>query len=97
MEIIIRMEEKENPTVGTALREMASNYWVETYLPQFVESAKKGKTQFSVKRTDEIGKGTQEVIHNSFAKLGIKVVYSDLYYNPSKGYPYRNELTFSWA
>ena len=96
MEIIIRMEEKENPTVGAALREMVSDYWVKTYLPQIVEIAKSGKTKFSVKRTDEICKGTQEIIRSSFEKLGIKVIYSDLCYYPSRGLHYRNELTFSW-
>ena len=96
MEIIIRMEEKENPTVGAALREMASDYWVKTYLPKIIESAEKGKTQLSVKRTDEIARSTQRIIHSSFEKLGIKVVYSDLLYDPSMGLHYRNELVFSW-
>ena len=97
MEIIIRMEEKENPTVGAALREMASDYWVKTYLPQIIEIAKSGKTKFSVKRVDEICKGTQEIICSSFEKLGIKVIYNDLYYNPSLGFHYQTELIFSWA
>ncbi len=97
MEIIIRMEEKENPTVGAALREMASDYWVKTYLPQIIEIAKNGKTKLSVKRADEICKGTQEIIRSSFEKLGIKVFYNDLCYNPSRGYLYRYELIFSWA
>ena len=97
MEIIIRMEEKENPTVGAALREMASGYWVKTYLPKIIEIAKSGKTEFSIARADEIGKGTQEIIRSSFEKLGIKFICTDLYYNPREGYLYRKELTFSWA
>ena len=48
MEIIIRTEEKENPTVGDALCEMASNHWVETFLPQLVQAAKEGKTRKAI-------------------------------------------------
>ena len=97
MEIIIRMEEKENPTVGAALREMANDYWVKAYLPKIIESAKNGKTKLSVKRADEICKDTQEIIRSSFEKLDIKVTCRDLCYDPSWGLLYRHELIFSWA
>ena len=96
MEIIIRMEEKENPTVGAALREMASDYWVKTYLPQIVESAKKGATQLEVKEVRELTVGTRLLVKESFKKLGIKVECKDLYYCPSRGFHYRTSIVFSW-
>lgn len=96
MEIIIRMEEKENPTVGAALREMASDYWVQTYLPQIVESAKKGATRLEVKEVRELTVGTRLLVKESFKQLGIKVECEDLYYCPARGLHYRTSITFSW-
>ena len=96
MEIIIRVEEKENPTVGAALREMAGNYWVETYLPQIIESAKKGATRLEVKEVRELTVGTRLLVKESFKKLGIKVECEDLCYYPSHGLHYRTSILFSW-
>ena len=96
MEIIIRMEEKENPTVGAALREMASDYWVQNYLPQIVESAKKGATRLEVKEVRELTVGTRLLVKESFKQLGIKAECKDLCYSPAYGLHYRTSITFSW-
>ena len=96
MEIIIRMEEKENPTVGAALREMASDYWVQTYLPQIIESAKKGATQLEVKEVRELTVGTRLLVKESFKQLGIKVECEDLCYYPARGLHYHTSIVFSW-
>lgn len=96
MEIIIRMEEKENPTVGAALREMASDYWVKTYLPQIIESAKKGATWLKVKEVRELTVGTRLLVKESFKQLGIKVECEDLCYSPAHGLHYHTSIIFSW-
>ena len=95
MEIIIRMEEKENPTVGAALREMASNYWVKTYLPKIIEAAKGGATQLKEKTILILSENTQSLVKESFSKLGIQV--SCLSLNTYRGQPYPTALVFSWG
>lgn len=96
MEIIIRVEEKENPIVGAALREMASDYWVKTYLPQIVESAKKGATRLEVKEARELTVGTRLLIKESFKQLGITAECEGLCYSPARGLHYRTSIIFSW-
>ena len=93
MEIIIRMEEKENPTVGAALCEMASNAWVKTYLPQCIEQAKIGKTQMS-KYFDKSLYSEQnlQVVAKAFSSLDIQVKFWTNY-NFSKPHW---EVTFYW-
>jgi hypothetical protein len=95
MEIIIRMEEKENPTVGAALREMASDYWVKTYLPRIIEAAKGGATRHEEKVLRELSENTQSLIKESFSKLGIQVSCWGLI--TYKSQPYHTALAFSWA
>ena len=90
MEIIIRVEEKENPTVGAALREMASDYWVKTYLPQLVQAAKEGKTRKAI--SINIRESTAKLIEESFSKLGIKVK-PQCYWPNEQCY---GEIVFSW-
>ena len=90
MEIIIRVEEKENPTVGVALREMASDYWVKTYLPQLVQAAKEGKTRKAI--SINIRESTAKLIEESFSKLGIKVK-PQCYWPNEQCY---GEIVFSW-
>lgn len=94
MEIIIRMEEKENPTVGAALREMAEDYWVKTYLPQLIQKAKEGHSCGTL--SINIPASTAEVVKTAFAKLGIKVSTCGGYYNSKDEYCFR-EIIFSWA
>lgn len=93
MEIIIRMEEKENPTVAAALREMTDNAWIKTYLPLLVEAANAGKTRkvFSVC----IHEKTARAIKESFSKLGIEVS-AKCAYHATDGEWYYKEITFSW-
>lgn len=91
MEIIIRMEEKENPTVGEALREMASNHWVQAVLPKCAERAKNGYTFYTITCSDSsVPRETRALVKETFKQLGID--FSDSY--EGKGY---FELTFSWA
>lgn len=92
MEIIIRMEEKENPTVGAALREMVNNYWVKTYLPQIIQTAESGKTQMALLKA--VHEDTAKLIKESFAKLGIKVTPRECY-STNYGWHYK-EILFSW-
>lgn len=93
MEIIIRVEEKENPTVGAALREMASDYWVKTYLPQLIQAAKEGKTRKVI--SINIRASTAKLIEESFSKFGIKVDPEDCYWS-GREKCYR-EIIFSWV
>ena len=95
MEIIIRMEEKENPTVGAALREMASDYWVKTYLPKIIEAAKGGATRHEEKTIRALSENTQLLIKESFSKLGIQVSCRNL--TTYAGQPYQTAFIFSWA
>lgn len=92
MEIIIRMEEKENPTVGAVLREMVNDYWVKTYLPQIIQTAESGKTQMGVLKA--VHEDTAKLIKESFSKLGIKVTPRGSY-STSYGWHYK-EILFSW-
>ena len=92
MEIIIRMEEKENPTVGAVLREMVNDYWVKTYLPQIIQTAESGKTQMAVLKA--VHEDTAKLIKESFSKLGIKVIPREIY-NTKYGWHYK-EILFSW-
>jgi hypothetical protein len=90
MEIIIRMEEKENPTVGAALREMTSNHWVQAILPKCTERAKNGYTYYTITCSDNsVPHETRTLVKETFKKLGID--FSESY--QGKGY---YELTFSW-
>ena len=92
MEIIIRMEEKENPTVGAVLCEMVNDYWVKTYLPQIIQTAESGKTQMAVLKA--VHEDTAKLIKESFSKLGIKATPRE-FYNTNYGWHYK-EILFSW-
>lgn len=94
MEIIIRMEEKENPTVGAALYEMAEDYWVKTYLPQLIQKAKEGHSCGTL--SINIPASAAEVVETAFAKLGIKVSTSGGHYNSKCEYCYE-KIVFSWG
>ena len=93
MEIIIRMEEKENPTVGAALREMADNAWVKTYLPLLAEEAKMGKTRKVISIC--LHENTARAIKETFSELGIKVSAKGIYQAVNDEWYYK-EITFSW-
>lgn len=93
MEIIIRMEEKENLTVGAALHEMAEDYWVKTYLPQLIQKAKEGHSCGTL--SINIVASAAEVAKKAFAKLGIKVFTYGGYYNSKNEYCFK-EIIFSW-
>ena len=91
MEIIIRMEEKENPTVGAALREMASDHWVQAVLPKCAERAKFGYTHYKLTCSENnVPQATRALVKETFKNLGID--FSESY--QGKGY---YELTFSWG
>ena len=91
MEIIIRMEEKENPTVGAALREMTSNHWVQAVLPKCAERAKSGYTYYTIIcSNNNVPPATRALIKETFKNLGID--FSEFY--QGKGY---YELIFSWG
>lgn len=90
MEIIIHMEDKENPIIGATLREMASNHWIETFLPQLVQAAKEGKTRKAISIC--VRESTAKLIEESFSKLGIKVK-PQCHYPKDQAYA---ELVFSW-
>ena len=91
MEIIIRMEEKENPTVGAALREMTSNHWVQAVLPKCVERAKSGYTHYTITCSENsVPLAARNLVKEPFNNLGID--FSTSY--QGKGY---YELIFSWG
>jgi len=93
MEIIIRMEEKENPTVGAALREMANDAWVKTYLPLLIEAAKNGKTRKDISTC--LHENTVRAIKETFSELGIKVSAKGFYHATDDEWYYK-EIIFSW-
>lgn len=91
MEIIIRMEEKENPTVGAALREMANNHWIQAILPKCTERAKNGYTFYTVTCSEtSIPRATRTLVKETFKNLDIDV--SEFY--QGSGY---FDLIFSWG
>lgn len=90
MEIIIRMEEKENPTVGAALREMTGNHWVQAILPKCIELAKLGYTYYAITCSDiTVPCATRTLIKGIFENLGINFRAD---YQGKDNY----KLTFSW-
>lgn len=94
MEIIIRVEEeKKNLIVASALLEMASDAWVNTYLPLLIEAAKLGETRKVISKC--FHENTARAIKESFSKLGFKVSARDVYQAVDNEWYYK-AIVFSW-